>query len=61
MGAFNAVSSRGVSAIRVSAVVSGCMDHDVCADCLENVRWQKGHSRLMSALADDTITSMAVA
>ena len=60
LGAFYAVSLRGVSAFMISAIVLGCAGYDICANCLENVRWQSGHSREVSALIDDTTTSIAV-
>lgn len=58
MGAFCAVSLRGVSEFRASAMIYGCIGRDVCTDCLENVRWQNGHSREVSTLIDVIITSM---
>lgn len=60
LSAFYAVSLCGISAFIMSAIVLGCVGYDVCANCLENVRWQNGHSREVSTLIDDTITSIAV-
>jgi hypothetical protein len=58
MGAFQAVSFRGISTVRVSAMVFRRTGRSVSADCLEKDRWQNGHSREVSTLIDVTITSM---
>jgi hypothetical protein len=60
VGAFCTVSLRGVSVSRVSVMVLGCMGYDVCADDLENIRWQNGHSLEASNLIDVTTTSIAM-
>ena len=45
---------------RVLAIVPERLDLDICTDCLENTRWQNGHSREVSALMDVNMTSMTM-